>query len=164
MSCPVKHNSNDNPTDLSSIPLKNLIPQTTASQTTPNTPQYNDAASDFIFDSHASPNQTLKLSTNREISSIPKSDFSPEHQPKGANQWVYPSEQQYYNAMKRKGYNPEEKDVPVILAIHNMVNEQGWSKVREWESLAGSPEPKLKWFIGRPKDISPKAYFLNLIG
>jgi hypothetical protein len=35
------------------------------------------------------------------------------------------SEQQYFNAMKRKGYNPQENDVPVILSIHNLVNEQG---------------------------------------
>lgn len=74
------------------------------------------------------------------------------------------SEQQYYNAMKRKGYNPREDDVPVILAIHNTVNEKAWSQVREWEALAGSSDPKLKRFEGRPKDISPKAYFLNLMG
>jgi hypothetical protein len=42
----------------------------------------------------------------------------------------YFSEQQYYNAMKRKGYNPNEGDMPVILAIHNIVNEQGWTKVK----------------------------------
>lgn len=27
--------------------------------------------------------------------------------------------------IKRKGYNPAEGDVPVILAIHNTVNERG---------------------------------------
>lgn len=74
------------------------------------------------------------------------------------------SEQQYYNAMKRKGYNPREDDVPIILAIHNTVNERAWSQVREWEALAGYPDPKLKRFEGRPKDISPKAHFLNLLG
>lgn len=66
--------------------------------------------------------------------------------------------------MKRKGYNPSEDDVPVILAIHNLVNEKGWSKVREWESLAGCLNPKLKRFIGRPKDLTPKARFLNFLG
>jgi hypothetical protein len=52
--------------------------------------------------------------------------------------WVYPSQQQYFNAMKvsgnslivltahqRKGFNPEERDVEIILAIHNVVNEKG---------------------------------------
>lgn len=54
--------------------------------------------------------------------------------------------------------------MPVILAIHNMVNEQGWSRIREWEALRGCADPKLKKFTGRPKDISPKAFFRSLIG
>ena len=66
--------------------------------------------------------------------------------------------------MKRKGYDPKEEDVAVILAIHNMVNEQGWSKIKEWEALRCCSEPKLQSFMGRPKDISPKAYFLNMMG
>jgi hypothetical protein len=34
-----------------------------------------------------------------------QSDFTPKHQPEGTEKWVYPSEQQYFNAMKvrRKG-------------------------------------------------------------
>jgi hypothetical protein len=36
--------------------------------------------------------------------------------------------------MKRKGYNPNEGDMPVILAIHNIVNEQGWTKVKVFVS------------------------------
>jgi cytochrome c heme-lyase len=73
-------------------------------------------------------------------------------------------EQQYFNAMKRKGYNPPEEDISVIVAIHNIVNEEGWSKVQQWESLRGCEKPKLKQFLGRPKDISPKAYLLNFFG
>jgi cytochrome c heme-lyase len=67
---------------------------------------------------------------------------TPDHQPEGMANWVYPSQQQYYNAMKvtlsapsscpsyslqRKGYNPDERDVEIILAIHNIVNEKGLS-------------------------------------
>ena len=77
---------------------------------------------------------------------------------------MYPSEQQYFNAMKRKGYNPNESDVPIILAIHNTVNERGWIQVKEWESLRGCSTPKLKRFMGRPKDISPKAYLKSFMG
>lgn len=66
--------------------------------------------------------------------------------------------------MKKKGYNPNEKDVPVILAIHNLVNEQGWTRIKEWELLRGNCEPKLRSFKGRPNDVSPKATFLNLLG
>ena len=50
--------------------------------------------------------------------------------------------------MKRKGYEPRENDIPVILAIHNVVNEQGWTKIKEWESLRGCETPRLKRFIG----------------
>jgi hypothetical protein len=57
---------------------------------------------------------------------------------------------------QRKGFSPTEEDVPVILAIHNLVNEQGafvthaykpqsstvfggsgWSKILEWERMKG---------------------------
>lgn len=125
---------------------------------------YNEAASDEIFDSRRQPKQKITLDTKRDVSSIPKSHFNPEHQPQGSSKWVYPSEQQYYNAMRRKGYNPPEQDIPIVLKIHNLVNEKGWTQIKEWESLSGNPSPKLLKFQGRPKDISPKAFFLNLFG
>lgn len=79
-----------------------------------------------------------------------------------ADKWVYPSEQQYYNAIRRKGYNPDVSDMPTTLAIHNAVNEKGWEMVKEWERLqAGTddaPPPKLLHFEGRPRDMSPKAW------
>ena len=67
--------------------------------------------------------------------------------------------------MQRKGYDPDAQDVPVILAIHNLVNEQGWAKIKQWEALR-KPEatPKLLRFTGRPKDISPKAFLRSLVG
>ena len=126
--------------------------------------QYNPTTNDFKFDQNMQPFQTTSLSITRVVSSIPKSEeVTPSHQPTGVDKWVYPSEQQYFNAMKRKGYNPEERDISVILAIHNLVNEQGWTKIKEWESLRGNLNPKLKSFTGRPKDISPKALFSNWI-
>lgn len=33
--------------------------------------------------------------------------------------WVYPSEQMFYNAMKRKGWTPAEDDMAAVVAIHN---------------------------------------------
>jgi len=125
---------------------------------------YNAPANDMAFGQSRHEGQTKALSTSREKSSIKKSDFSPEHQPDKESHWVYPSEQQYFNAMKRKGYDPKEEDMPVVLAIHNVVNEQGWSKVMEWERMRGSGEVKLKRFMGRPKDLSPKARLLNFMG
>lgn len=89
---------------------------------------------------------------------------------------MYPSEQQYYNAIKRKGYKASATDMPSTLAIHNAVNEKGWAMVQEWEraraeaasgggggagegrSAADVPTPKLLRFTGRPQDTSPKAW------
>ena len=51
----------------------------------------------------------------------------------------------------------------MTLAIHNTVNEQSWSQVRNWESKY-TDSPKLKKFCGRPKDISPKAFLMGLFG
>jgi len=113
--------------------------------------------------------QAVPLSTSRQVSSIPKSDFTPKHQPKWVeDKWVYPSEQQYFNAMKSKGFKPLPQDVHIILAIHNAVNEQGWNQLLEWEkaySPTPSPNPpKLKRFMGRPQDLSPKAALLWITG
>ena len=86
---------------------------------------------------------------------------------------MYPSEQQYYNAMVRKGYasrvRPEE--VPAILRIHNAVNERGWAEVKRWErgmlgggekregeGEGGGVTTRLTRFVGRPTDLSPKAF------
>lgn len=57
-----------------------------------------------------------------------------------------------------------EKDVPVVLAIHNLVNEKGWAEVKKWEGLHGCLTPKLKKFLGRPNDVSPKAYLRSFFG
>lgn len=110
------------------------------------------------------PGQRLPLSTYRAESSIPRgaaAEETPHHQ-LGAetSRWVYPSEQQVFNAMKRKGWEGiEEESIPSFLQIHNSVNERSWRLLQEWES---SPSDKrdiqLVRFQGRPKDLSPKAW------
>eukprot|EP00048_Salpingoeca_helianthica_P016488 m.232561 g.232561 ORF g.232561 m.232561 type:complete len:241 (-) comp18778_c0_seq1:86-808(-) len=105
------------------------------------------------------PNQKETLSTKRETSTIPKGEVNPDHQSKDSQNWEYPSPQMFYNAMLRKGWNPSEGDMNTIVNIHNNVNEQSWHQIQIWESL--HPETadsiKLKRFIGRPKDLTPKA-------
>mmetsp|Transcript_41063 Transcript_41063/g.41946 ORF Transcript_41063/g.41946 Transcript_41063/m.41946 type:complete len:303 (+) Transcript_41063:157-1065(+) len=126
---------------------------------------YNPKTNDYIFDGNKSDaSQKKDLRKIRAVSSIPKGDIVPAHQPENVERWVYPSEQQYFNAMRKKGYNPQEEDVPVILAIHNMVNEEAWSRIKEWESLHDCNNIKLARFTGRPKDLSPKAFLRSLIG
>ncbi|ORY48313.1 cytochrome c and c1 heme-lyase [Rhizoclosmatium globosum] len=112
------------------------------------------------------PNQTpakdqkAPLSIDREISTIP---MAGKHDGKN---WVYPSEQMFYNAMKRKNWNPEERDMGVVVPIHNAVNEQCWRKILEWEGMhkTACGQPKLLKFIGKPRDYTPKARILNLLG
>lgn len=163
-SCPVDHGKKDScPVDHGKTSTESC-PVDHASVVNNNNPLYNTNANDFVFDHSRTADQKANLSVKRATSNIPKGDFTPEHQPKAAEKWVYPSEQQYYNAMKRKGYNPSESDIPAVLFIHNHVNEQGWSKVKEWEAYSGFANPKLKRFMGKPTQLSPKARFLSMIG
>ncbi|KAI8476202.1 MAG: cytochrome c/c1 heme-lyase [Monoraphidium minutum] len=123
----------------------------------------------------AAAGQAGALSAARAASSIPIADPSavPAHQQgvagsSGGEQavWMYPSEQQFYNAMARKGWEPSEGDMPAVVAIHNAVNERAWAHVQSWEALhaCDCPESKLLRFRGRPADYSPKARLLNLLG
>lgn len=56
------------------------------------------------------------------------------------------------------------------MPIHNAVNERVWAQVLEWEKDALGVEKddevksKLVSFIGRPKDVSPRARWKTLIG
>lgn len=103
--------------------------------------------------------------------------------------WVYPSEQMFFNAMKRKGWQPSEDDMSAVVAIHNAVNERAWAEILRWEDAhwngpAGQDGrgprrldrkpvdprtlpcggPQLARFTGRPQDWSPKARLLNALG
>jgi cytochrome c heme-lyase len=64
-------------------------------------------------------------------SSCPRSDTHDEQ----SDKWVYPSEQQFYNALKRKGYETDEKEIPMVVSIHNDMNERCWQEIVRWEAL-----------------------------
>lgn len=111
------------------------------------------------------PDQRVPLRTERQISSIRRGetdDTGPHHQHDNeASNWVYPSEQQLYNAMRRKGWqNIPEESIPMVLQIHNGINEGTWGKIIEWEQ---SPDVRLVRFQGRPRDITPKAFLMSKI-
>jgi cytochrome c heme-lyase len=98
------------------------------------------------------------LSTSREVSSIPRS---------GKENWVYPSEVQFYAAMARKNHDPRAPDMKVVVPIHNAVNERAWSHIKEWETGRGGEHCggiRLVSFKGRPREPSPKARILTLLG
>ncbi len=52
-----------------------------------------------------------------------------------------------------------------VVGIHNAVNERAWQEVLAWERLhsAQCDNPRLKRFMGRPSDLSPKARLLNFL-
>ena len=131
-------------------------------------------------------NQTIGLPTDRETSSIPRGDAD--------SNWEYPSPQQMYNAMLRKGYDDTPQDaVESMVAVHNFLNEGAWGEIVNWERRfsrglgygwqacrrgeegfiedadkiapeAQIAQPKLLKFQGRPKDLTPKARIHEVMG
>lgn len=134
------------------------------------------------------PNQSIALPTEREPSTIPKGN--------GEGNWEYPSPQQMYNALLRKGYTDTDATaVESMVSVHNFLNEGAWAEIVEWErrfggglkrgwemckrgeegSMAGVnveaganedevSQPKLIRFMGRPKEMTPKAALIQIMG
>ena len=73
------------------------------------------------------PGQTMPLDTNRVVSSIPMAEGSE------SKNWIYPSEQMFFDAMRRKNWDPNEVDMKTVVPIHNAVNERAWAQILEWE-------------------------------
>lgn len=128
--------------------------------------------------------QKIHLPVEREPSTIPKGA--------GSGNWEYPSPQQMYNALLRKGYHDTDPTaVESMVSIHNFLNEGAWAEIVEWErrfarglsrgwaiSARGEanalierdeldenpPEPSLIRFQGRPTEMTPKAAMLQVLG
>jgi cytochrome c heme-lyase len=67
----------------------------------------------------------VDLPLERTASSIPRDT---------AANWEYPSPQQFYNALVRKGWETPEKEIETMVQIHNFLNEKAWEEVQKWES------------------------------
>ena len=105
------------------------------------------------------PTQKKEISTERVPSSIPKGGGEDQT---ATTTWTYPSPQQFYNALSRKGKlgkDTSEDDMESVVALHNNMNEKTWAQVVEWEkqTYKSDATPKLLKFMGRPHDLSPKA-------
>ena len=81
------------------------------------------------------PGQTVPLDTKRVKSSIPAIDESGE-----SKYWIYPSEQMFFDAMRRKNWDPKEVDMRTVVPIHNAVNERAWSQILDWEKDINSSQ------------------------
>jgi cytochrome c heme-lyase len=119
----------------------------------------------------------LSLATDREVSTIPRALPSlPTSRPannerdtgsdKKTGNWIYPSEQMFFDAMRRKSYDPKETDMRTIVPIHNAVNERAWYEIKKWE--AGRSDacggPKLASFSGLSTSLTPRARWKALMG
>lgn len=79
-----------------------------------------------ISNERDSTHQTVDLPLEREPSTIPRGD--------GQGNWEYPSPQQMYNAMLRKGYTDTPAEhVESMVAVHNFLNEGAWAEIVDWE-------------------------------
>lgn len=94
--------------------------------------------------------------------------------------------------MLRKGYTDTPADaVESMVAVHNFLNEGAWQQIVEWEQIFGeglkkgwqrckrgeeerlrntwkepeaTEQPRLVRFMGRPKDMTPRAVMLQVMG
>jgi cytochrome c heme-lyase len=159
--CPVKHGK-DAPKPASGCPVQHGEGKIDPANQMPLAPNQTPA-----------PGQPYKLSTDRVTSTIPRSGG----EEAGQEKWVYPSEQMFWNAMIRKGWNWKEavespdglaaKDMTNIIKIHNVNNELAWREVLKWELLhrGDCPEgPRLKRFGGKATEFSPRARVRSWMG
>ncbi|TFL01961.1 cytochrome c and c1 heme-lyase [Pterulicium gracile] len=101
-------------------------------------------------------NQTSNLPIERTTSSIPRD---------AGSKWDYPSPQQFYNALVRKGWETPEEHIETMVDIHNFLNEEAWNEVLRWEKrVYQHDDVSLAHFKGRPGEFSPKARFWMLAG
>ncbi|XP_028822435.1 holocytochrome c-type synthase [Denticeps clupeoides] len=108
--------------------------------------------------------QPFPLNLSREESTIPRSGTD--------KNWVYPSEQMFWNAMLRKGWRWKEddlnpRDMSHIIKIHNQNNEQAWHEILKWEAMHAHEcpcGPTLKRFGGKAKEYSPRARIRHWMG
>jgi cytochrome c heme-lyase len=72
----------------------------------------------------------------------------------------------FFDAMRRKSFDPSETDMQTIVPIHNAVNERAWHEIKQWE--AGKSEqcggPRLESFSGLSTSLTPRARWKALMG
>lgn len=152
-SCPVDHSARNEWLSKVSISAVN-VPEAIES-TTNETPATSGCTSDSISSTPGS-ESSVNLPTDREISSIPRTSS-------GSN-WIYPSQKQFFDAMKRKSSDPEARDMQTVVPIHNAVNERAWSHILMWEGSNNEEAIQkcggitLTSFKGDLKKLTPRAW------
>lgn len=107
---------------------------------------------------HGEAANDVGLASERDVSSIPRTGSE--------GNWVYPSEKQFFDAMKRKNWDPQPEDMKTIVPLHNYVNERVWRYINMWENGLGGDSCggiKLTNFKGQSKKLTPRAWFRSTI-
>ncbi|KAH7027950.1 cytochrome c/c1 heme-lyase [Microdochium trichocladiopsis] len=189
--CPVKHSNTAEPISACPVPHESRKAAATASDTQSESMLSKLNPLNYMFKEISqapAPDQTHTLPTEREPSTIPRGD--------GTGNWEYPSPQQMYNALLRKGYTDTDiTAVESMVGVHNFLNEGAWAEIMEHEKrFAGGIwqgvklcshgeqgletaakqygvekqledlQPSLMRFQGRPKDMTPKATMMQVMG
>ncbi|WVQ99186.1 hypothetical protein IAU59_006318 [Kwoniella sp. CBS 9459] len=140
------------------------IPRGAASPLGPSQPPSEHAQPESTASASASASSTSSASSSRPAASA----STPGAVKDSAGNWVYPSEQQFFNAMMRKNHKPRAADMRTIVPIHNAVNEKAWEQILVWESkIEGSEKcggPRLVSFVGKPRERTPKAWLKTAFG
>ncbi|KAK4461715.1 putative cytochrome C1 heme lyase [Cladorrhinum samala] len=126
------------------------------------------------------PKKPSILDEARTVSSIPRSSVagpaacpSNHEQETGASEsghWVYPSEKQFFEAMRRKGFTAANAaDMKTVVPIHNAVNERAWAEILKWEEPYREESkacggPRLFSFAGEKGNMTPKARINTILG
>ncbi len=178
--CPILHEDRDKYLASKSASSGSMAPSSSASSSSkPWSSTLNPLNMMPSLGQSQAPEQKTELSTERVVSSIPRSrssaapGASPYDAPSACpvkhdssqpseeqtERWEYPSPQQFYNALVRKGWETPEEHVETMVLVHNFLNEQAWLEVLEWEKLAGadSSRAELARFQGKPGTLTPKA-------
>lgn len=117
--------------------------------------------SNALTDKYSPSDASVNLPNDREISSIPRTEAD--------SNWIYPSQRQFFDAMKRKNWNPEAEDMKTVVPIHNAVNERAWHQILLWEHPYHEETMKkcggitLSSFKGDLKKLTPRAWFNSTI-
>ena len=153
--CPVNHDSRS--TWLNKVSVSVNTPDTAVEipNQSPSTTTTCDSStiSNTLQDTTTS---NISLPTEREISSIPRTSSN--------QNWIYPSQKQFFEAMQRKNWNPDSQDMKVIVPIHNLVNERAWKHITMWEGSHYQEAIKqcggitLTSFKGDSKKLTPRAW------
>lgn len=115
--CPVDHQQPKTPPP--ACPMHN--------ENTPVTDKLNELNMMPTLTQQRQDDQQVELPTERVVSSIPKAKDT-------SSKWEYPSPQQFYNALRRKGWETPEEEIETMVDIHNFLNEEAWNEVLKWES------------------------------